>query len=229
MDRQDWDILRKTPLFGSISQGAVEQIVGGHAARAYERGTVLFRQGETADCFYVVLEGWVKIYRTSVAGEETVVNVFNHGETFAEAATFMGGRYPVAAECVTLCRLQRIDSARFRRCIHGDPDLALAMLASASQHLKALVVQIEQMKRMNVDQRLADFLIGLCPAREGRFTVPLPFEKLLIANRLGIAPESLSRALARLRAVGVTVDRSDIRIEDVGRLVRFVEITREDD
>ncbi len=51
----------------------------------------------------------------------------------------------------------------------------------------------------------------------------MPYEKSLIASRLGMKPESFSRALGKLSVLGVTVDRESVRIDDVGRLAAFAE------
>lgn len=56
-----------------------------------------------------------------------------------------------------------------------------------------------------------------------------PFEKALIANRLGMKPESLSRALGKLKPCGVNVDRDNVTIDDPRKLARLVEETKEDD
>ncbi len=97
------------------------------------------------------------------------------------------------------------------------------MLASTSYHLKALVEQIEQIKILSAPQRLADFLIRLSSVREGPAEIELPYEKSLIASRLGMKPESLSRALAKLRPLGVSVDRERVSIVDMRLLLQFVE------
>lgn len=219
MDQNDWQIVRSTPLFGAMPQEVAQSLVGNQAAHVYEKGTLLFQQGEPAASFFVVLDGWVKLFRVTPDGSEAVVGVFRRGETFAEAAIFLGGRYPVSAEIATTARLLRIDGEMLRRRIREQRDLALSMLASASYHLKALVEQIEV---LSAPQRVADFLIRLCPTREGPFTVELPYEKALIASRLGMKPESLSRALSKLRPLGVSVER-ERSIVDVDLLVRFVE------
>lgn len=223
MDPSDWRIVRGTPLFGAIPQDVAQGLIGNQPVRVYEKSTVLFQQGEPANSFFVILDGWVKVYRMTPDGSEAVVGVFRRGETFAEAAIFLGGRYPVSAEVVTTSRLLRIDGEMLRRRIREQPDLALSMLASASHHLKFLVEQIEQIKLLSGPQRIADFLVHLCPKSSGQVTVELPYEKALIANRLGMKPESLSRALAKLRPYGVTVDRELVTIADVGALREFVE------
>ncbi len=229
MDKHDWEIVRATPLFGTLPREAAMRILDGLGPRGYDRGVLLFEQGTEADSFFVVLDGWVKIYRTTPEGHETVVTVFRRGEIFAEAAIFMGGRYPVSAETVTACRLLRVNGEKLRRIIFENPNLALSMLASASYHLKSLVEQIEQMKRLTGPQRLADFLLRLCPGYEGACTVNLPFEKSLIANRLGMKPESLSRALAKLKPIGISTERDIVSIEDIGKVVKFVEDVGEDE
>ncbi|MFN3746957.1 MAG: Crp/Fnr family transcriptional regulator [Hyphomicrobiaceae bacterium] len=191
--------------------------------RAYPKATTLFHQGEPADAFFVVLDGWVKIYRTTPDGLEVVLHIFKRGETFAEAAMFLGGHYPASAETVSAARLLRIDGSAFRARIHKQPELALSMLAAASHQLKALVEQIEQIKVRSAPQRIAEFILNLAEREEGGAVVELPFEKGLIANRLGMKPESFSRALARLRPLGVSVERDVVKIADVVRLAAFVE------
>ncbi len=223
MDQRDWQIVRSTPLFGAMSQEVTQSIIGNQAVRSYDKDVVLFQQGEPATGFYVVLDGWVKLFRMTPDGGEAVVGVFRRGETFAEAAIFLGGRYPVSAEVVTPSRLLRVDGEVLRRRIREQPDVALSMLASSSYHLKSLVEQIEKIKLLSAPQRIADFIVGLCPVREGAATIELPYEKALIASRLGMKPESLSRALAKLRPLGVSVDRDRVSVADIQLLSRFVE------
>lgn len=223
MDPNDWRIVRSAPLFGAMPQPVVQQLVGNQSVRVYEKGTMLFQQGEQANSFFVVLDGWVKIFRMTPDGSEAVVGVFRRGETFAEATIFLGGRYPVSAEVVTTSRLLRIDGEMLRQRIRDQPDLALSMLASCSHHLKFLVEQIEQIKLLSAPQRMADFLLRLCSRQTGAETVELPYEKGLIANRLGMKPESLSRALAKLRPLGVLVDREKVSIGDLAALREYVE------
>ncbi len=94
MDPYDWQIVRSTPLFGAMPQEVTQSIIGNQAVRSYEKGFALFQQGEPAGSFFVVLDGWVKLFRMTPDGSEAVVGVFRRGETFAEAAIFLGGRYP---------------------------------------------------------------------------------------------------------------------------------------
>ncbi len=229
MEPADWDIVKSTPLFGAMPLQTAQVLVGNTIPRPYEKGATLFLQGEPATAFFILLDGWVKIYRTTPDGLEVVLHVFKRGETFAEAAIFLGGRYPASAETVAPSRLLRVDGTAFRSRIEERPALAMSMLASASYQLKFLVEQIEQIKVRSAPQRIADFLVRLTPVRKGPAIIELPFEKGLLANRLGMKPESFSRALANLRAHGVAVERGTVSIADIGRLLSFVEYAPEDE
>ena len=72
-------------------------------------------------------------------------------------------------------------------------------------------------------QRVADFLLKLCPAEDGPAEVALPYDKSLIASRLGMKPESFSRSLARMRDLGVRSERSHVSISDAAALADYCE------
>jgi CRP-like cAMP-binding protein len=119
---------------------------------------------------------------------------------------------------VTDARVARVPADHVVRCIRESPDIALAMIASTSQHLHHLVQQVEQLKAQSGVQRVAEFLASLAPDQQGPCTIKLPYDKVLIAARLGLTPESLSRAFARLRSVGVMIDASHVSVRDVEKL-----------
>lgn len=187
-----------------------------------DSGQVLFRQGEPAAAFFIVIEGWVKLYRITPAGDEAVLHVLTKGESFAEAVAFGGGRYPATASAATHARVVVIPAHHVVNCIREMPDVAIAMIASTSQHLHRLVQRVEQLSAQSALQRVAEFLAGLCPNMDGSCTISLPYDKTLIAGRLGLKPESLSRVFAKLRSMGVDVRASDVVVSEVAQLRSLV-------
>jgi CRP-like cAMP-binding protein len=181
-------------------------------------GQVVFRQGQSAAAFFIVLEGWLKLYRITPAGDIVVLNVLTKGESFAEAVAFVRGRYPVNAEAASSARVVRLPADHVVNCIREVPDIALAMIASTSMHLHQLVQQVEQLSAQSAVQRVAQFLVSLCASNSGPCTIMLPYDKSLIAGRLGLKPESLSRIFAKLRNVGVAVNASQVAVGDIAKL-----------
>jgi CRP-like cAMP-binding protein len=218
---EDLRIVTQIAVFRGLRPDTVEHILASATAAMARPHELLFRQGEPATDFFIVVNGWVKLFRITASGEETVIHILAKGDSFAEAVAFTGRNYPATAEAVTAVRVVRLPAAHLIRCLREDPDIALAMIASTLQHLHHLVQQIEQLKAQSGVQRVAAFLTSLCSTEHGSCAIALPYDKALIAARLGLKPESLSRAFAKLKVVGVSVDASSVMVCDVAKLRQF--------
>mgnify|MGYP001167423878 CR=1 FL=1 len=217
-------VLRGIPLFQGLADDALALLLDGAAVRMLPQGASLFLQDEPAHCFFLLLGGWVKLYRLSTDGSEAIVGVVAPGETFADAASFANAVYPVCADAIAPSRVLLLAMPAFRRAIAADGAIALRMLGSLSRRLRHLVEQIEHLQVKSAPERLGAFLVGLCPARSGAAELSLPLPKALIAQRLGMRPETLSRALLALRKVGVNQRGTSIAITDVAALARFANV-----
>ena len=101
MQKTDLEVLREHPLFSRVGPALIHELLSEAPIQRVSRGAVLFEQGTPADRFYVVLRGCVKLIRRSPHGDDSVVAVLTRGESFAEAAIFDRGDYPVTAEVVS--------------------------------------------------------------------------------------------------------------------------------
>ncbi|HRO13729.1 MAG TPA: Crp/Fnr family transcriptional regulator [Paracoccus sp. (in: a-proteobacteria)] len=211
-------IARETALLSGIPTAMQQRILANAQTVRFETGQTVFVQGEEAAAVYIVVDGWVKLYRLAPSGAEAVVSVLTRGRSFGEAVALRGVPYPVSAEAITDAVLIRIDGARLRQQMQEDPQLATALLAATFVHLQSLVAQVEQLKARSGMQRVAEFLADLASCRTGACTVLMPYNKALIAGRLGMKPESLSRAFGRLRSYGVRIESNVAHIEDVEKL-----------
>ncbi len=224
LDEQDLAVLRQVPLFHDLSDPELQDIVGGALPREYPRGKVLFQHGERASAFYIILDGLVKVMRHAPDGSEVILGVFGRGNAIAEASVFLEGIYPATAELAADSRLLRIPIPHFREVLLRNAHLALSMLKAAYHRISYLVSELEHLKSQTGCQRVADFILGLCPDRdEGKVEIRLPYEKGLIAARLGMKPESFSRALKRLRQMGIEIHRDHVIVPDMALLRHFAE------
>lgn len=215
---EDFRVLERLPLFDGLPHQALQDLLGEARVQHVARGAILFIQDEPAERFYVIFEGWVRLFRATAEGDESVISIFTRGESFAEAAIFDKGVFPVSAAVVSDSRLLVIPAEPFVRRLRENGDYALNMMASMSRHLRGLVRQIEQLSARSSTERLAGFLLRLCPADATSAVVSLPLEKSLIAGRLGMQPETLSRSLKKLQRLGVRSSRSEVTIADVAAL-----------
>jgi CRP-like cAMP-binding protein len=216
--------LQVLPLFNGLSFDSLGELLGEAVVRVHAKRKTVFEQGDPVSHFFVVLSGWVKLYRLRPDGTEVVMEIFGPGESFAEGAMHMGDGYPANAEMIEDGRLLEVPTDSFRKRMRQDPDLALSMLGSMAVRLKKFVNRIETIKSQSAAQRVADFLLKFSSTPEvgsPSVVVHLPYDKQLIANRLGMKPETFSRALSTLRKQGVVVDGGDAKIDDLKALQRF--------
>lgn len=229
LNAKDMEMVRRNPLFGGLPPETLEALL--HESRVVEhpRGKILFLRGEPANWFFLLLEGWVKVFRDTPDGEQTVIAIMKPSETIAEAAIFFGSDYPASAEVVDNVRLLEIPAAALLSQLRQDPELGLKLLGALSMRLRHLVRHIEQLQARSTSQRLGDFLLALCEAEEGPVTLKLPYDKSLIAARLGMKPESLSRALAKLKNLGVSSRGHSVEIDDIATLRDYCEVGGKDE
>jgi CRP/FNR family transcriptional regulator len=194
--------LAKSPLFKELPEKDTRALACAVLARAYEAGEALFREGEEAAGFHVVVEGQVKVSRYGPEGREQVLHVLRAGEPCGEVPAFSGGRYPATAEALTAARTIYLSRERFLELGRKRPELLLGMLAVLSRRLRGLVELVDDLALKDVGARLARHLLDLSEENGGAPEVRLPTTKALLAGRLGTIPETLSRTLARMQGAG---------------------------
>ncbi len=217
----DLQLLREVYLFDSLSEPQLERVTQSMATVKLSAKQSLFSFRQPAQRFYLVKSGQIKLFRVSPEGDEKVVEIIQPGKTFAEAIMFMERHmYPVNAEAIEASELYSFDMGVFLDLLKDSRQTCFRLMASMSQRLHALVEEINSLTLQNATYRLVNYLLEQLP--EGAVEAPsihLSTPKSVIASRLSIQPETLSRTLARLSARGLLdVRGSDIVLNDIGGL-----------
>lgn len=218
LDPSDLEVVRRISVFTALKPEVLQALVDEGTVLNLRPGNALFRQGEPATSLIIIVEGWIKLYRVTTAGNEVVLGVLTRGESLAEAVSLSAKGYSTSACAVTRSRVVVIPADHVIRSIRNMPDIAIAVISSTSAHLNRMAQRIEQLTARSAIQRVADFLTSLCPSTEGPCRISLPYDKSLIAQRLGLKPESLSRVFAKLRSLGVDVRASEVVVNEVAVL-----------
>lgn len=216
--RLDAAAIRGLPLFDGLDRGGIARLLTGATIEHRSRNALLFQAETPADAFFILLDGRVKLFALTADGQESIVEVVDPVASFAEAAILAGGVYPVTAEVLDEAVLVRVGARGFLQNLRDDADVAARMLASMLRWERRLTAELERLQKLRPMERMADLLISLAPVAEGKATVVLPLKKVVLASRLGMKPETLSRVLARLRDFGVQTQGRTVHIEDVSRL-----------
>jgi CRP-like cAMP-binding protein len=214
----DLQIISRVAVFRGLRPETVEHIVAPATAVTLRPNQCVMRQGDPATAFFIVIDGWLKLYRSTLSGDEAVIDTMTKGDSFAEAVAFTGSRYLANGEAVTMARVGRIPADHLVKCIYENPAIASSMIASISTHMHNLVQQVEHLKVQSGVQRVAEYLASLALMNQGKNAMALPYDKVLIAAQLGLTPESLSRAFARLKTAGVDIKAARVVVKDIAKL-----------
>lgn len=196
--------IRSFPLFSGLSEADGELLQSLTHLRRYPAGTRIFDEGEPARGFYLVVRGTVKVFKVSPRGNEQVMAVITAGQTFAEAAVFLGGGYPASAECLEDCEMFFVEREVLLGIVARDPDFSLRMMSGMALKLRKFLAMVEDLTLRDARGRVARYLLGLTP-QDGtpQCVVKLPTQQTVLARLLGLTSETLSRSLKGLRQEGV--------------------------
>lgn len=221
MNDADLERLRTNSLFSTMSPEVRESLFEDAFELDMPAGSTLFKQGEDSRFLYVVQVGRVALLGNSDDKVETVVEFFDQDDVFIMPAVMLELPYLMSARTVEESSIVMIPSNRFREAIDQDHALALAAVRELSAHWRLLTRQVKDLKLRTAPQRLGAYLLNMADAVTDEATVELPEQRGLLARRLGMTPENLSRAFARLRELGVRSQGRTISLHDIPALREF--------
>lgn len=216
--------LASIPLFSALEPDTLAPLARSSGVLRLSPGELLFQQGEPADRFFHVVEGQVKLFRSSPAGQEKIVEIIQGGQSFAEAVIFMDGKaFPVSSQALQESTLISVDGSRFRKLLTEDNPLCLRLLGTLSRRLHHHLQEIDALALQNARLRLVNYLLQQLPEGAGDgVSIELPAQKKTIAARLSLQPETYSRCQTQLIQAGViVVEGSQVTIRDLRRLREF--------
>ena len=193
-------IISGTPLFRGLSKDHLNQIRQIAVDKFYNKGRIIFSEGDECNGFYVVADGSVKIYKVSMEGKEQIFHIYGPGNPFGEVPVFSGQKFPANAQTILKSHLLFFPKASFVDLISKNPSLSLNMLAALSMRLREFTVHIENLSLKEVPGRLAGYLIYLAEKQGNKDHVTLNISKGQLASLLGTIPETLSRIFAKMSA-----------------------------
>ncbi len=193
-------MLRETPLFSSLDEEAAESLRASMTDTELERGEVLFNEGDSGDRLYVVLDGKIKLGRTSGDGRENLLAVLGPGQMFGELSLFDPGPRSATATAVTDSRLASLGHAELQPWLVNRPDVARGLLFQLAHRLRRTNEVVADLVFSDVPGRVAKALLDLS-TRFGRqaddgIHVHHDLTQEELAQLVGASRETVNKALA---------------------------------
>ncbi len=193
------EILIRSQLFGGLSEKYITEIEKIAVDKHYDKGDVIFYDGDEGVGFYLVVAGNVSVFKLSPEGKEQILHIVKEGDTIGAVPVFSGKSFPANARAISRSHLLFFDRTKFIELISGKPDLTMNILALLSARLREFTIQVENLSLKEIPGRLASYLLYLSREQGNKDLVKLNISKVQLANLLGTGPESLSRALGNMK------------------------------
>lgn len=193
------DILLKSQLFGGLPEEHLEEIKRISVDKHFNKGEIIFFDGDEGTGFYLVIEGSVNVYKVSSEGKEQIFHIVKEGGTIGAVPVFSGKSFPANAQAISKSHLLFFPREKFINLITNNPSLTMNILALLSMRLRQFTIQIENLSLKKIPGRLAAYMLYLSQEQGNKDVIKLNISKFQLANLLGTGPESLSRVLGNMK------------------------------
>jgi CRP/FNR family transcriptional regulator, transcriptional activator FtrB len=197
MRTEDLEVAHVHPLFEDVDSARVDSMLRGAFLQRFPAHVELAREGERPDFLHQIVDGQVELF----AGQyhhETTVSVIGPGQIFLVAAVLLDRIYLKSARTIVPSRVLLVPADAIRLCFAEDAALARHLASELAIAYRSAVKELKNQKLRSNLEWLANWLLvrDAETGNTGRFE--LPFDKRVLAARLGMEPEVLSRSLAAL-------------------------------
>lgn len=221
--------VRKAQPFTTLSDSVVKAVIDTGVIKSFADGELLLAQGDLPHHMFVIIAGQLRTHLTSEDGGDITLRLLEPGESCMGVILFTGSLSPYAISAVGDTKLLQLPSRFIRHLVIDQPDFAASMLHLAASNYRGTIAQVDAVTLRTPFQRIGHYLlVEFIATNSDALTFDLRFKKSLIANHLGMTPETLSRAFHKMRALGIITDGRTITMKDAFALCHFCDLnTRE--
>ncbi|MBY3134130.1 Crp/Fnr family transcriptional regulator [Rhizobium laguerreae] len=217
-DGHEAAVLAKAAFMAGLDHNEAEALRACGTVLLCDPHDVLFEEGDQATYFYCVLSGYVRLYRHNGDGRQADIRICEPSDSFAECLIHTDETYRTGAQAMDHAVLACFHIPKVRLLLDERPRIGKAIMRSLSLHLISTMECLASDRMQTAPQRVAHYLLTHCVENGATASLRLPFPKNLLARKLGLAPEALSRAFSTLKTKGVTVRGRAIAVSDVNLL-----------
>jgi CRP/FNR family cyclic AMP-dependent transcriptional regulator len=214
-------------LFGKLSTGEIDSLIGYARVAQYPAGREVFAKGSPGQSLMAVLRGSIKISSLSSDGKEVVFRIINAGEIFGEIGALDGEERSADATAMTECELLVLNRRDFLRVLENRADLCLSLLRILCRRLRLTSEQVEDVMFRHLESRVAKALLHLAESvglhgPQGK-SVELHLSQRELGNMAGGSRESVNKILQNWHRQGlIDLGKASVLIHDIEALRRLV-------
>jgi CRP/FNR family transcriptional regulator len=198
--------MRDRTVFCDMSQHDLRAMSAVKVYRGYQRGEVIFSEGDRPVGVYCLFRGSVKIFKSGRDGREQIIRLVRPGDVFGYRALLSAHRHDNCAAALDDVGVCYVPRAMFMTMAAENTDFSFKMLELLSGELRRAEEHVVEMVQKTLRERLAETLL-LCRERFGLerdgVTLGTRVTRGEIAEMVGAATESVIRQMMRFKDEGL--------------------------
>jgi CRP/FNR family cyclic AMP-dependent transcriptional regulator len=216
------DLIRRVPLFSTLTQAQAESVADSVIKRRFKRGECIVEQGKKSNCLAIVLTGRARVVTTDTRGREVILATMNPGDYVGEMSLIDNQPHSATVKAEVQTDVLILGRTEFARCLPENTSMAYAVMKGLVQRLRHADRKIESLALMDVYGRVARALLEFAqPDKEGVLTIKDRVSRQDVAKMIGASREMVSRVMKDLEDRGfieVTEDGSTVIKERLNSL-----------
>jgi CRP/FNR family cyclic AMP-dependent transcriptional regulator len=217
--------LRKVPPFADLRDKDLAALVNDFRLREYDKGDIIFRQGDNGRELFIVKKGKVRIFKISPSGNETSIQIFSTYDIIGEFATIDSQPRSATARAIECCALLAVTQDKFLQHMREIPDLAMGMNKLLVSKVRWTAAYAETIAQYDAAGRLLHILLlyneqfGEEIEAGKRYVLDLSLNQTGLASLVGARREWINRILQSWRERGlIEYEAGKIIILDLPRV-----------
>lgn len=195
------DTLRRSTIFRRLSPDDRQRLAAVARLRSYDKGTLLFNEGDASDQLYTLVEGRVKVFKTTARGANVILEIFGPGDPVGAVAVYESRAYPASAVALEPTTCLQIPRQAFFQLLETYPSLVRGLLTGLTHRLVELTSRLSELSGGRVEARLARFFMKLATdmgqERPDGLFIPLALSRQELADMIGTTIETSIRIMSR--------------------------------
>ena len=201
MSAPDDELLRRLPFFRRVSPALRARVAEVARLKSYDRGELIFAEGDPSDVFIIIVSGRVKVFKSTPAGKEIILEIFGAGDPLGAVAVYEGAPFMASAFTLEPTEVVSIEQGAFFRLLEAEPTFVRGLLSGLTLRLAELTRRLAELTGARVETRFARLFLKLCdqigkPDRGGIF-VAMPLSRQELADLTGTTIETTIRIMSR--------------------------------
>lgn len=221
------EALAKTLLFRSVSSEDRRRLAEVSLVKSYEKGDVVFSEGDASEFLYTILSGRVKVVKLVPSGKEVILEIFGPGDPLGAVVAYEGRPYPATAIAIERSMCVLVRRRAFFDLMERYPSFVRGYLVGMAQRIVELTRRIPEVAGGRVETRVAQLFLKLSermgrPQAGGSF-IPMPLSRLELAELTGTTVETSIRIMSRWSKEGIVrTDKDGFLVQDRPALEKLV-------